>query len=748
MRKLYVLLMMTLLGTATTWARPGYSKPVDVIQPDGTTVTLLMRGDEFLSFMTTTDGYTVIKGDDGFYRYAELYEGGLKATDVVAKNPDVRLSGEWSFLARQKKNIHPEMSEEMKQVKADASQMYSANYQHAADGQRRSVTIWNHINYNNFKGLVVLVNFSDRKFTIDNPQAFYQRLTNEQGLQDTSHSHYPVDITGSARDYFYANSMGIFNPTFDVVGPVEIDKTCDYPCPKDENGQMDYGFYNRFNIIAKDALGKVNADVDFSNYDLNSDGVIDMVYFIFAGYGSYVQGNSYKYIWPHAGDLKNYSKQTNWRYDGKYIGRYACSVEIQDYEALASQHVWLDGIGTICHEFSHVLGLADHYDTDYEENGQAEDPGVWDIMAAGADHNYGLTPVGYNVFERHILGFTEPQVLEVAGNYELEPFNTGNKGYIIKTGTTDDDFYIENRQKQGWDAFLPGHGLLVWRAETSNASVWKGNSVNIDPNHLYFQLLKAQPNKGMATGYVPFPGQGNVIDITSDTEPALRSWSGKEAKMDLYDITETPEGNITFKAGKNVYPLLTENFEQAALTTADATDVKGVFCNWNLTKATIAQVTDELGNGSHVVKMERSSTLTSSPLTNAVRSMSFKVWNGSQKVRISLKYSTDGSKWTIIKNSNGDSQAEVSKDAVITLSFNQAIPAGAQLQINMLATNTSAVAYVDDIKVSFDQISAEGIQPVEVGQSHTTATYNLSGQRVSDGYKGLIIRNGKKQVRY
>ena len=91
--------MMMMLGTVTSWARPGYTKPVDVIQPDGTTLTLLMRGDEYLSFMTTTDGYTVIKGEDGFYRYAEKENEGLKATAFIAKNPDERQADEQAFLA-------------------------------------------------------------------------------------------------------------------------------------------------------------------------------------------------------------------------------------------------------------------------------------------------------------------------------------------------------------------------------------------------------------------------------------------------------------------------------------------------------------------------------------------------------------------------------------------------------------------------------------------------------------------------
>ena len=740
-----------LLCTATTWARPGYTKPVDVKQPDGTTVTLLMRGDEYLSFMTTTDGYTVTKGSDGFYRYAELNDGKLKATAFIAKNPEARQQNELSFLASQKKNIHPEMSETAKERKANAAQMCAPAYQPQADGKHRAASIWSRINYQNFKGLVILVNWNDCKFTMNNPQAFYQKLTSEKNLVDKTRSHYPVDINGSARDYFYDNSMGIFDPAFDVVGPVDIDFSCKYPEPKDENGNESSGFYDRIIEISGAILDKANATVDFKNYDLNSDGVIDMVYFIFAGYGSYVQGNDNHYLWPHANDMTSYSKWYGWRYDGKYFGRYACSVEIQDYEGYANYHVWLDGIGTICHEFSHVLGLADHYDTNYEENGQAEDPGEWDVMAGGPDMNFGLTPVGYNAFERYILGFADEgiQTLDVAGNYQLEPFNTGNKFFFLKTGTKDDDFFIENRQKQGWDTYLPGHGMLVWRAETSNSSVWKGNTVNNNANHMYFQLLKARTDKAISTVYTPFPGLGNVTNLTSTSTPALLSWAGKEADMDLYDITENEDGTITFRAGKDLFESALENFEAMAITTADATEQPGVFCNWNLAKATIEQVADNLGNGLHVVKLQRNGTLTSSPLTKSIRNLSLKVWNGSQKVRLYVKYSTDGSQWTTLTSIDGKQTIELAKNNTATLTYSSAIPVGAQLQISMLSTSDKAATYIDDIQVSLSGESTGISQPAAKNQL-SGAIYNLAGQRLrsSDGYKGLIISNGKKLIKH
>lgn len=717
-------MMTMLLGATSLWARPGYSKPVDVLQPDGTTITLLMHGDEFMSYMTTTDGYTVVKGSDGYYRYAEKQDGSLKETAMVAKNSAERSAEEQAFLVGKQKGIHADMSKATKEFKAQAAQLYAHNYEQQADGQRRVTTIWPRINYSNFKGLVILVNWNDKQFTMDNPQKFFQKLTSEKNYQDDSKTYYPVSITGSARDYFRDNSMGIFDPTFDVVGPVTIDYSCEYAKPKDSDGNVTEGYFQRMCKIIKATLDGVNSTVDFTNYDLNNDGYIDIVYFVFAGYGSYVQGNNSNYIWPHANDFTGLSQ---WQtgipsYDGKKFGRYACSVEIQDLESQAAQHVWLDGIGTMCHEFSHVLGLADHYDTNYEEDGQAETAGYYDVMDAGSDRNYGLTPVGYNVFERYQLGFTEPQEL-MAGIYQLESFNTSNKGYMVKSSKNSEEFYLENRQKTGWDTYLPGHGLLVWRADTSKPSIWKDNAVNNKPENMCFQLIGNAAYK--------------ELDLTTSN---CEMWGNKGAAIDLFDITEA-DGIVTFKAGKDLYPTAVEDFESTPLSESGATDIAGKFCKWTLSNAAIVDNTEGYGSGQHVAKMMRSGKMTSSALEQGIRTLKFTVKNKSNyQLRFKVKVSTGGTTWTELGTTT-----TIAKNKDAELSFSR-IAEGSYIQFEMLATNNAATCYIDDIEVSLTKAPSTGIKQTANSQ-HPTAngqTYNLSGQRVDTSYKGLVIKNGKK----
>ena len=223
------------------------------------------------------------------------------------------------------------------------------------------------------------------------------------------------------------------------------------------------------------------------------------------GYGSYVVSNNPKYMWPHANDFSTKENDTDtqcWSerygfplYNGKKFGRYACGMEIQDREAEADKHAYLDGIGTMCHEFSHVLGLADHYQTDGSLP-TAVTPLGYDVMDEGCDFEQGLAPVGYSAFERLVLGMADETitVLDKAGNYKLKPFHTNNTAYIVKSAKEGEVFYVENRQKEGWDRTLPGHGLLVWRIDTSDPQRFIKNEPNNFVGQECVQLLGGSPS--------------------------------------------------------------------------------------------------------------------------------------------------------------------------------------------------------------------------------------------------------------
>ena len=511
--------MVLLLSAAVVMAVPAHRGAVQVRQPDGSTVTLRLHGDEWMSFHTTDDGYSVVKNQRGYYVYAHLKEGRLEATERVAHDMAERSSAELKWLKGIRKYQAPAISER----KA---------LQKAAEQNRRAATLQNrragHYDYTKFRGLVVLVEFSDRSFSRSDFPQIADDMVNKANYKGYDTSRYGK-FTGSVRDYFVDNSMGEFEPKFDVVGPVRVSYSQYTPHSTDSIDYINY-----------DALNKLDKTVDFSKYDTDNDGYVDMVYFIYAGLGANIEGNDERLLWPHASVI--WYKGGAVIFDGVYMGNYACSVELYGTE---QSHI-LDGIGTICHEFSHVLGLPDLYDTNYDEDGKEESnhPADWSVMAEGCYENYARTPVGYSLYERYAVGFATPQVIDAEGSYRLNPLPLLNNGYRINTEVAKEYFLLENRQPSQfkWDEYLPGHGMLVFRVDSTSTAVWNSNQVNANPRHNYFTMIRAGGGKG-ATDSDPFPGKNKVTELDNDTKPAnLLTWAGRKAQWGIYDITEI--GNV------------------------------------------------------------------------------------------------------------------------------------------------------------------------------------------------------------
>lgn len=503
--------LFVVAGVMTASAIPAHPRPMDVTQSDGSKLTVRLVGDEFYHRTMTTDGYTLLQRSNGDYVYAVESGSTLVASDVVAHNPKMRNASELSMLSKLQKGLTD------KKLAAQGKAMHASR-----DQLNASIRT----DYQKFRGLLILINYNDRTFNYGGD--YFEAMMNQKdytGYYRTDGSFVPC--TGSARDYYFDNSMGLFDPEFDVVGPVTVNYSCTSP-----NGTSVASMF----ISAIDALNPV---IDFSRYDGDEDGVVDMIYFVVAGYTSNFSGNNSGYLWPHQSTLYYYTSQ---RYDGVYLGRYSCSGEIYGWEDYG--YTDPDGIGTICHEFTHALGLMDLYDTNYDQNGQANDPGEWDIMAGGSYMDDSHTPVGFSLWERYRLGFADPvEIDEKRAGYSLEALNTSNTGYWIATPNENEFFMLENRQQTGWDTYLPGHGMLITRVEY-NQYAWSRNTINANASHMYYELLRAGNLTG-SNSSDPFPGTNQVTAINNLTTPSLLTWSGQANEYGLDNIAEN-DGIITF----------------------------------------------------------------------------------------------------------------------------------------------------------------------------------------------------------
>ena len=522
--------MAMLFGIAIFYARPAYPGTTRVTQPDGSFVTIRLVGDEYIHYNVTTDGYSLVRRDDGAYVYAQLNaEGQLEPTSLLAHDASERTVEEQDYVKRVGQ-LKPQPTEQ-------AGQMRRQNRaQRARTLSQNRAKLYD---YSQFRGLVILVEYNDCSFKYSDYNDIMEEMINGDnytGNSRTNLSGYGIKCTGSIRDYFRDNSNGIFVPTFDVVGPVKVNRSQYYV-----NGS------NNAVQLMIDACTAADSQVNFSDYDVDGNGKVDMIYFIFAGLGSYVQGNDGRLLWPHQFDISNLRSIKK---DGVYLGRYACSTELFG----STDYNFLEGIGTMTHEFSHVLGLPDFYDTDNLYNAECVSPHGWSVMAAGSDYNYGRTPCCYTLFERYALGFANPQVISEPGSFSLEALQSSNTGYRLNTPVKKESFYLENRQRSKWDSQLPGHGMLIFRVDSTKASAWEyENSVNDNPDHPYYEVLRAGGVKSdayyvaVASSSDPFPGTKSVRTINNETTPSLKTWSGKYNSLGLRNIRES-SGIITFDA--------------------------------------------------------------------------------------------------------------------------------------------------------------------------------------------------------
>ena len=556
------LLLMGLAMIVTTnrmQAEPAHPQPFTVTQPDGSSLTLKLVGDEFYHYNTTIDGYTVTQNQNGYYVYVQKADETLIPTQVVAHNAMQRDAAEQAFVASLSKNLTARNSVKKAQGKRTNRDAQTKEQQY---------------DYTKFRGLVILINYTDKKFNLTDANAFYDDMINTKDYTGFMFNGRKQECPGSVRDYYYDNSNQLFDPHFDVIGPVNVDFKCTDPHSTNNADQ-----------IFKAALDSIDNDLDFSQYDTDNDGVVDMVFFIVAGYSASYGGNNSNYLWPHMYVLYDPSTYSYYNYDGVNIGTYACSTEIYGWESYG--YTMPAGIGTICHEFSHVLGLPDLYDTDYESGGLSNHPDEWDIMAGGSHVNYGRIPVGYSIFERYALGFATPTEITNSGTYTLNNVATHNEGYILRTPVEHEFFMFENRQKQGkWDQALPGHGMLVARVDSTDTNVWWSNSINNDPKHNYYEILRAGNGQG-SSGSDPFPGSDGITEITNVSMPSLRTWAGVLNPYNILNIQEN-DGVITFEVkSEDEISSLIEDFEHMEVGTPNG-PVRGNFCTWSFAKSTIA----------------------------------------------------------------------------------------------------------------------------------------------------------------
>lgn len=510
MKRIAYPLILTLLGAThfTSEAVTANPRLGEAVMPDGSVVAVRLVGDEFGHYYQAENGYPVVPASDGFLYYARVGADGI----ITASGYRPGGADEKEFLA-----THPV---------APIYEALARCTETPDKGRRMRRSVPRRASYpttGSGRGLVVLVDYQDVKFQSPTANEDFQEMLNQPG-----YSKYGA--TGSAADWFKDNSSGLFTPSFDVYGPITLANDMAYYGKNDSRGED-----IRPEMMAVEACQQLDDIIDFNDYDLDGDGYIDNIFIFYAGYGENLGYEvSSDAVWPHSWDLEE-ATTIPFIFDGVRLNHYACTNE-RDLDDV------MDGIGTFCHEFSHVLGLPDLYSTNYSN---AFTPGEWSVMDCGNYLNNSRTPPFYTAYERYFLGWLTPRKLTKAANVKLDRIGTNN-ACMIPTAKENEYFLLENRQKQDWDAYIPYHGMLIWHIDY-NETRWELNTVNNSQAHQYVDIEEAD---GIAsTGSIEgdcFPGTANVTSFTDDTYPNMLSWDGSRQEMPITDIRES-NGYIYFK---------------------------------------------------------------------------------------------------------------------------------------------------------------------------------------------------------
>lgn len=673
---------------------------------DGTEVKAQLVGDEFLHYYVSEDGTKYVQDEStGLYR---------KMTDEVTaqRRAAVRRA---QAQGRQKRMLR----------KAQASNVFQGTK----------------------KGLIILVQFTDSKFKSGHDLALYRRIANDENYSGNN-------FRGSIKDYFKAQSHGQFELDFDVAGICQL--------------QHPYAYYGKNNsqkedvkpgeMVAEACLWAHEHGINFSKYDWNGDGEVDQVFVLYAGHGeaSYKDANT---IWPHMYYLSasDYGKPLS--LDGVTVDTYACSSELNGDGNL-------DGIGTFCHEFSHCMGFPDLYDT--SSDGGWFGMGDFDLMCSGSYNGDSKCPAGYSAYEKAECGWL---TLKDMTNIEQEtsivgvqPMSADGDAYIIKNKGHEDEYYIlENRQKTGWDSYLPASGLMITHVDY-DADIWdwnmpntsgkyedaNGNTKTNDHQRLtIFRAGKSTDEYGDASDLYPY-GSNNSLTKTSSPASTLYNTNSDGSKcmhVAITDIAIAADGTASFTLSKEehqggdvpVIPsgstLLCESFDECHGTGGN----DGIWGGRSIGAGTPTY--DNKGWTSTQGKVYASSACVrvgTSSVNGDITTPSFTV-NG--KAVLSFKagaWNTSGDGTTLnLSVSNGTiSPSSVTMKKGEWTDYNVTITANGKVKTTFKASKLRF--FLDEVKVT--DASTSGIREIEGSRSSSiVAYYTLGGIQVTVPSSGIYL---------
>ncbi len=543
---LSLLLVILIVNHHSAFGVSANTQPVEIIQPDGTRITIIPKGDEHMKWAQTTDGYSIMRNSKGLYEYTRLSETmDMVPSGVQVRNVTERTMSEVQFLRNTAKGMT--YSQNQFGMMKNILQMSPKNHLKGASttGTKKFVCI--------------LIGFTDKAFT--KTKEDFENLFNQIGYNTDG-------ATGSVNDFYRENSYNQLNISVTVAGPYTAMHNMAYYGANDANGHD-----VNPQALVTEALILADPAVNYADFDNDRDGTVDGVFVIHAGYGEEA-GAADNAIWSHQSTVSSLTL------DGMYLGNYSCSPELRGVSGSG-----ISRIGTICHELGHILGAVDYYDVNYSTEGKNDGTGNWDLMGNGVWNNNGATPAHHNPYNKiFVYGWAVPKKINPGDNIVMNDAEKNNNSfYIINTATPNEFFLCENRQKQNFDSYIPGHGLVIYHIDgnyinSSEYAINTGSHQGMYPVCANAQGLPPTTYGIINSDGLPFPGADNKTSFTDTTIPNSQSWSSAYTYMPITGILE----NSISKTISFTSPILPNR--PVAISAVSATNIlqTSFDANWNL----------------------------------------------------------------------------------------------------------------------------------------------------------------------
>ncbi len=339
--------------------------------------------------------------------------------------------------------------------------------------------------------VVVLVDFSDQQ--MGQTATHFEQLFFSTGVLPN----------GSVREYYTEVTNGLVDLTGEVVGPYRMPQTM----ATYAHGASGLGSTEpNARTMARDAAVTSDADVNFAPYDNDGNGYVDAFIVVHAGPGAEQTGSS-GHIWSHKWVLAG----------GEYV---ADTTKIYGYLTVPED----SRIGVCAHELGHLLfGFPDLYDTDNTSEGI----GNWCLMAGGSWNGGGDIPAHASAWCKANQGWVTVQNVAANGPVNVADVKDGHTIYRLwKDGAAGQEYFlVENRQRNRYDAQMPGEGLLIWHIDEAISN-------NTNETHYKVALIQAdgarnlENNANRGDDGDPYPGSANNTAFGNTSNPNSQSYGG------------------------------------------------------------------------------------------------------------------------------------------------------------------------------------------------------------------------------